>query len=546
MIFEQLNYVAKFLRPYKQELILAFALSAITNVLLLVPTIYMLQLFDRVMISKSTFSLIAITLICTFLLMIQAGAEYYRSKIVIAMGIKLDQAVSPILFKSSFEQQLSDNTESASQIFNDLAVVRQWLTGAGLFPILDLPWSPLYILVMFLLHPLLGWLTLIFIVFLSGLSIFASRYLGKDLTRADDEERQVDKYIHTKLRNVETIEVLGMFKSFYNRFIDLQTRALWNHAAVFSAQSKLSEFTQQIRLFLSSLALGAAALLVIEGEITIGAMIAAALLMSRATSPIDMITGGWRSYIDVKNSLIRLESFLSQPNKVKNNITAYKNLETITLANVVLKYPGSERLILDHASFKFERGQAYAIVGKSGCGKTSLLKAILGLTPLKNGTIKYDAIPIQQLDEISPIPKFGYLPQEIELFETTIAKNIARLQIIDPEKVVQAAKIVQLHEFILKLPEGYQSVLGVDGIILSGGQRQRIALARAIYDSPDIVVLDEPNSYLDQYGDRALIAALEFLRDNKATVFVATHREELLSTVDHILTIDNGLIQKLN
>jgi len=201
---------------------------------------------------------------------------------------------------------------------------------------------------------------------------------------------------------------------------------------------------------------------------------------------------------------------------------------------------------LDHASFKFERGQAYAIVGKSGCGKTSLLKAILGLTPLKNGTIKYDAIPIQQLDEISPIPKFGYLPQEIELFETTIAKNIARLQIIDPEKVVQAAKIVQLHEFILKLPEGYQSVLGVDGIILSGGQRQRIALARAIYDSPDIVVLDEPNSYLDQYGDRALIAALEFLRDNKATVFVATHREELLSTVDHILTIDNGLIQKLN
>jgi ATP-binding cassette subfamily C exporter for protease/lipase len=538
MILEQLRYITKFLRPYKQELFLALILSAITNVLLLVPTLYMLQLFDRVMISKSTFSLIAITVICMFLLIIQAASEYYRSKVVVAIGIKLDQTISTVLFQSSFKRQLRDNTESASQIFNDLAVVRQWLTGAGLFPILDLPWSPIYILVMFLLHPILGWLTLTFILVLFGLSVYASHYLGDALTQADDEERQVDNYVHTRLKNVETIDVLGMFKPFYQTFMHLQTKVIGNHVAVSTAQSKLSEFTQQIRMFLSSLALGAAALLVIEGELTIGAMIAAALLMSRATSPIDMIAAGWRSYVDVKNSLIRLESFTSETTTSKRDSFVSERFDSISLSDVVLEYPGATHPILNCTSFSFKCGKTYVITGKSGCGKTSFFKALLGLIPPISGSIYYGNVPIEQIDDCLSL-KFGYLPQEIELFETSLAENIGKLQPIDPEKIIQAAKITELHDFILKLPEGYETVLGSEAIILSGGQRQRVALARAIYDTPDIVILDEPNSYLDHYGDRALLSAIQYLKGINATVFISTHRDELLSIADQILSIED-------
>jgi ATP-binding cassette subfamily C exporter for protease/lipase len=529
-------------RTYKQELLLALVFSSVANIMMLVPTLYMLQIYDRVMISKSEITLVVVSII-TFGLMLTMGfAEWARSKVLIAAGVNLELALSQRLFRVSFLNRLKQTQKSTLQPFNDLAQLRQTLTGQSIYALLDAPWTPFYIVIMFLLHPWLGYLSLVFCVNLTLVAWFSAQMTKDSKDQSLEEETELNRFVHSKLRNAEVIEAHGMANNLKLRWWQRQVEVLKTGTEAENLESKLTSATKEITILKQSLALGVGALLVMEGELTVGAMIAANLLMTRATAPLDMMVNGWRGFKQSFESAKRLEELFDEfPEEVQRG-KSHSLKGAIELQNISVKVATRKTPILHEVSLQVRPGEAIAVVGASGSGKSTLAKVILGIWPSFAGQVSFDGVDIHEIDREFMGPQVGYLAQDVELFDGTIAENIARMSEVDHERVILAAQHVGMHETILHLPSGYDHQITGKGGALSSGQKQRVALARAIYGTPQILILDEPDSSLDEAGVNALEEVLKELKSAGTTIVLITHRESMLAFVDRIVEMKSGQI----
>jgi ATP-binding cassette subfamily C exporter for protease/lipase len=538
--FNHLNEIFYF---FKNELIVVGIFSLIVNILMLVPTLYMLQVYDRIMLSMNYGTLIIVSLITLYLFFVLSVSEYFRSKILIYSGVKLELKLNPILFKSSFTNYLNGKISNQENIFSDLTIIRQFITGNGIFAFFDAPWIPIYITILYFLHPNLGVIALLFLLIQMTLAWWTTTLSKPAHLKAIKAELISNNLFNSKFKLVETLEPMGMVGNLYKKWEITNKVALYNSLNEKNVNTKLMSISKFIRYSQQSLTLGAGAMLVLKGEISPGAMIAANVLMSRALAPVDLLVSVWNNFIGVKESYTRLSEILKTG---KNNLKQINNLipsGEVTISNLQVQVKHRKIPILNINNLQLRKGDVTVVLGESGSGKSTLARVLLGIQPTISGEVSLDGMEIHSWNRSELGPHLGYLPQEIELFDTTIAENIARSGEVDSQKVIAAAEEAGLHQMILRFPQGYDTPIGEAGEQLSGGQRQRIGLARAIYGDPKLVVLDEPNANLDEEGEIALIRAVTKLKDKGSTVVLISHRPNIIGVADNLIILHDGMVQ---
>ena len=527
---------------FRQEFLIVGLLSFLANLLMLAPVIYMLQIFDRVLGSQNELTLLALSIITLFLFGVMASSEWLRSRVLVRAGMRFDEQLSTRVFNASFESYLSQSTTNPSRAFGDLIQIRQFITGNGIFALFDAPWAPIYILVTFFLHPWLGMLSLLFVLIQAALAWFGHRHTVVPSEEAAMISSNNNNFLQSKLRNSEVLEAMGMISNLQNRWNKKYTVWIGKNSSAQGLTHRVTAWSKFIRYSQQSLGLGAGALLVIDGQLTPGAMIAANVLMGRALAPIDQLVSTWRGFVSCKNSFARLEQLLGQFPERDPALTRVGPTGKITLDSVFAGAAGRSTPILKNVSFEVAAGSVVAVLGPSGSGKSTLAQVIVGIWPDLTGETLLDNAPIQSWSRIDLGPHLGYLPQDVALFEGSIAENIARLGEVDSDKVIAAARSAGMHEMILRFPKGYDTSIGEAGNLLSGGQRQRIGLARAIYGEPTLIVLDEPNANLDDAGEMALLQTVREMKAKGKTVFLITHRPGAIAVADRLMLLKDGEI----
>ncbi len=531
------------LKLCKGAFISAAGFSMIINLLQLVPTIYMLQLYDRVVPTGNRSTLLMLTLIVIVLFLTMGALEWVRSQILVRVSSRLETLLNERLFQVAFIQSLyTGGQKASSQPLDDLTSLRQFMTGSGLFAFFDVPWMPVYIAVMFIFHPLYGWAAVATSIILIIIAIIQEKSTGKLLGEANTLAIAGRGLVNKNLRNAEVIESMGMLQNIRRRWVESTRQVLVLQATASSRAGLISGLSKVIRLSSQSLILGLGAYLVIENEITPGLMIAGSILLGRALAPIDIMIGSWKGFINARTQYKRLNEMLIQIPAESEKMTLPAPEGSFKIEAAVVIPPGAKTPVLKGITLAIAKGDVVGVIGPSGAGKSTFARALLGIWPTANGKIRLDGADVFAWNRHELGPFIGYLPQDIELFEGTISENIARFGDIDPEKVVDAAKMADVHDLILRLPEGYDTHIGASGGNLSGGQRQRIGLARALYGDPVVVVLDEPNSNLDEQGELALGNAISRLKQKRVTVIVITHRNNVLANVDKLLILNDGLL----
>lgn len=517
--------------------------SFFVNALMLVPSFYMLQVYGRVVTSGSIPTLVMLTLIMTILMGTMGSLEWVRSRIMVRLSTRLDILLSRDVYRASFKKALdSGGMDASAQPLNDLTGLRQFLTGNGLFAFFDTPWLPVYIGVMFLFHPWYGWFAIGCAIVLLMLAVVNEKLTGKAIADANKQNIAASLHTNKNLRNAEVIESMGMLETLMGRWGERQRQVLLLQSQASDKGGMVTSFSKTFRMLSQSLILGIGAYLAVKQEITPGLMIAGSILLGRALAPIDLMIGSWKGFISARSQYARLNEILDEQQAEPQRMSLPAPEGHVLVENLIVSAPGSKTPILKNISFAVPAGSVVGVIGPSASGKSTLARALLGVWAPQHGVVRLDGADINNWDKRELGPYVGYLPQDIELFEGSISENIARFREIEPDKVIQAAKAAGVHEMILQLPEGYDTVIGSDGVNLSGGQRQRVGLARAIYGSPRLIILDEPNSNLDEVGERALAMAIQQLKASGATVFIITHRTSILAQLDRLLVMSNGAI----
>ncbi len=518
------------------------AFSCVINIIGLTPALYMLQVYDRVLASNNETTLLMLTLLVVGLYGLSGMLEFARASVLIRVGNRFDMMLNERVFTAAFERNLRKLGGNPSQAIHDLTNLRQFLTGNALFAFFDAPWTPIYIAVTFMVHPLLGFITLGGSVVLFGLAWLTNVVTQKPLAEANQASIAAGAFANNHLRNAEVIEAMGMLPGLRQRWFSQHQRVLGLQTLASDRNARISTVTRFVRISLQSLILGAGALLVIEGSITAGMMIVCSILMGKALQPVELAIGTWKQSISTRGAYQRLDEMLQSAPPRGQTLSLPAPAGALSLENVYASAPGMQTTILKGLTFNIAPGEVVGVIGPSASGKSTLARLLVGVWQARAGTVRLDGADIFQWNKDELGPHVGYLPQDIELFEGTIAENIARFAEPDPAKVIDAAKRAGVHEMILHLPQGYDTRLGVDGASLSGGQKQRVALARAIYDNPRLVVLDEPNSNLDDVGEAALVEAIKDLKARGTTVILITHRMNVLNSVDKLLVLRDGMM----
>lgn len=517
--------------------------SCVINVLVLTGPLFMLQIYDRVMASRSTPTLIALAILVVVLYAFMGVLEAIRHAVLVRIGHRLDEIAGFPAFEAYVRAPLQRGpTAEAIRPIRDLDQVRQAIAGPGVIALFDLPWMPVYLGVLFVFHPVIGLVGIAGAVLLLAIAVtteIASRGAAKD-TGGRAQRRA--SLAEAGRRNIEVLQGMGMVGRF---------GALWRGAndAYLSSSDRLADIVNRFavlsrifRLTLQSGSLAVGAWLAINDQITAGTIVAASIIMSRGLQPIETVVSSWRSLITARESYGRLREFLSAA-PATTPMTLPAPRRDVRAERLVVAAPGSERPILQGVEFRLEAGRALGVIGPMGCGKTTLARALVGVWPAKGGAVRIDGAPVEQWPVEDLGRHVGYLPQDVELFDGTVEENIGRFDPDrTPETVIAAARAAGVHDLVLSLPDGYRTRLGEQGAVLSAGQRQQVALARALYGDPFVVVLDEPNSNLDGAGDIALGLAVASVKKRGGVVILVTHRTASLQLVDDLLLLTAGRV----
>ncbi len=516
--------------------------SLFINLLMLLPSIYMMQVYDRVLSSSSTSTLLMLTILAVVLFVMLGALEWVRSQILIRVSTRFDLLLNERLYKVLFRQSLMSGGRSSTQPLSDLLMLRQFLTGNGLFAFFDAPWLPVYVALLFLFHPAFGVVAIFSAVLLILLAIWNERATHDDLEQANKISVENANTTARNLRNAEVVHTLGMLPDLMTRWQEKQQKLIMLQAVASEKAGLIAALSKTYRITMQSLILGLGAWLAIDKQISPGLMIGGSILLGRALAPIDLMIGSWKQFLSARTAYERLNTLLGQFPAEPERMPLPMPKGNLSAEQAVIVPPGSKTAVIKGVNFSIQAGTFIALIGASASGKSTLARALLGIWPTANGVIRFDGADVSQLDRSLVGPGIGYLPQDIELFDGTIADNIARFGELDSNKVVAAAQAAGVHEMILQLPKGYDSEIGGTGGLLSAGQRQRVGLARALYGDPVLVVLDEPNSNLDDLGEQALARALVALKVRGCTVIVITHRVGILGMVDRIMVLNEGAL----
>jgi ATP-binding cassette subfamily C exporter for protease/lipase len=517
--------------------------SAIINLLLLVPSLYMLQVYDRVLASRNQTTLLMLTVMVLGAFLVMAALEYARSSILIRIGNRIDMRLNRRIYAAAFEQSLQGKASNAGQSLQDLTNMRQFVTGNGLFAFFDAPWFPIYLAVIFLFSPSLGVFALCGTIVLVALAFANELVSRKQLGEASNMAVAAGNLATNNLRNAEVIEAMGMLPNLQRRWFRLHGGFLALQAKASQKAGAIASLTKFVRTSVQSLVLGYGALLVLDGKMSGGMMVVASILMGRTLQPVEQLIGVWRTWSSTRSSWRRLNALLDANPPRTSVMSLPKPNGVLTVEAVTAAPPGTNAVALRNLNFSLQPGDVLGVIGPSGAGKSTLARLLVGIWPAGAGKVRLDAAEVFRWNKEELGPHIGYLPQDIELFAGTVSENIARFNEIDAEKVVAAAKLAGVHEIILQLPQGYDTQLGEGGAGLAGGQKQRIALARAMYGDPALLVLDEPNSNLDDAGEQALVEAIVQLRARGKTLVLITHRTSAIGVTNKLLVLRNGVAE---
>lgn len=526
-------------------LFLAFGFSMVINLLMLVAPIYMLQVYDRVLVSKSVDTLVALTLMAVAALLALGLLEMVRSLINVRIGVWVEQRLSAPLLKTAVLDKLDGAKNPSVQSLRDLASIKTFLTGNMMNPFMDSPWMPVYIAFIFMLHPYLGWVSTLGAVVLFTLAVVNELLTRGLLARDSGASMKALTEADLSIRNADAIESMGMLPNLLRRWQMIKAEGDAAHNRASSRNAFISATSRFIRLVLQICILGVGAWLAVNEQITPGAMIAASILMGRALAPVDQAIGAWKSAINVRQARDRIKEQLLRLKGEKEfmPLPAPKGLLEVDSLGYV--HPGQKDPVFAGVSFRLEPGESLGIIGPSASGKTTLARLLMGNLSARSGAVRLNNMDVRQWDSADLGQYCGYLPQDVELFSASVKENIARMGMVeDPAPVIKAARIAGCHDLILSLPEGYETEIGDRGASLSGGQKQRIGLARAIYGDPKLVVLDEPNSNLDFEGEQALLNALQVLKSLGSTTVIIGHRSGAIKHTDKLLYLKNGRVEK--
>ena len=517
-----------------------FILSLFINASMLVSPLYSMQIYDRVLTSRNIGTLLMLTLIAAMFLVLYGVLEFARSGVLARVGAQFEGVLRRPLFDTMMRAELSPRHRLGQQVIRDAEVIRDCLSSGPAAIICDLPWAPVFVILCYMQHAFLGW------VALSGASIlFALALLTEFVTRGSVDRtnrlaNEASRFVALALRNGEVVRGLGMGDIVLDRWSGTQSAVLAAHGTAIERAAAMHAVSKFARLAVQTALLCVGAWLAIDRQISPGAMMAASIIMGRALAPVEQAVGQWKRLVAFRSAYRRLEDLFQALPAQAAATSLPSPTGRIDVENVVVWPPAAHRPSVKGVSFSLNPGERLAIVGASASGKSSLARALAGVWPLHDGVIRIDGAGYSQWDPNRLGKHIGYLPQDIELFSGTVAENIARLAKVDDKAVVAAATAAGAHHAILRLPNGYDTPIGEGGVALSGGMRQRVGLARALYGNPRLLILDEPNSNLDEEGEKALAGALAAMKAAKQTVIVVTHRPQVLAHVDHVLVMSFG------
>jgi len=532
----------KLLGPYRYVIAYAAIASFVLDVLLLTSPIYMMQVFDRVMTSRSESTLIWLTLLATVLLLVYLAIDWLRGRMMTSMSRVLDRVLSERVLRVVMEDAAAPRPGKHAFLMRDATTLRGFIGGPAFVAMLEAPWLPFFLLIIYLVHPVLGWIAIISSLALMVLAIINNRISQKPLEELQKVGRQAGQYVELSLRNAEVVRGMGMFPGMVARWGKLNRDSLrlqFETGKVTALVMGINKFSRQ---FIQIIMLAAGVTLVLQYNATPGVIIAATFILGRAQMPLDQLISGWKSLVDAHAAYRRLDEGLAKIESGERtrlpDIEGRVEVERVTFGVV----PGAPP-ILKGIQFQIEAGEMLGLIGPSGSGKSTLVRLLTGVWPPVSGAVRIDGADVRhwQPEEIGP--QLGYLPQDIELFPGTVAENIARMGEPDSEAVVAAAQLAGAHDMVLRLTNGYDTEIGASGAALSGGQRQRIGLARALYGQPRLVILDEPNAFLDAEGESILVQTFHRLRESKVTLIVVTHKPSLLAEADKLLVLHDGMVR---
>ncbi|MEM7026216.1 MAG: type I secretion system permease/ATPase, partial [Pseudomonadota bacterium] len=533
--------IEQVLRRLKGVLAASVVFSLAVNLMILISPLYMMQIYNRVLPSRSESTLIMLTALVLFALAALATLEAVRSLVFVRVGCAVERDLNELVIDSSFRNMLHQHSASYDHALRDFDTLRGFIWSAMPSHLLDVLWVPLFVLCVFLLHPILGVIALGGAVCLVGFGVLHNVVTRSRLQEASQRNRGLSNVVERSLRHGQTLQAMGMLDHFKRRWIRERGQLIRLQATAADRTGIFAGITKSVRILLQTALLGVGALLAINDEVSAGVIVAASMLMSRALAPVEATIGGWRQCLSAHGAFQRLNRLFASAPALPERMPLPAPRGGLQLEDVVVWPTGSAEPTLRNVSFSLQPGEVLGLVGSSGSGKSTLARVAVGAWQPFSGKVRLDGAEISNYGREELGPYLGYLPQEVELFEGTVAENIARFGDLDAVSVVEAARRAGVHDMILGLSDGYETQLGPGGCVLSGGQRQRIGLARALYRSPVLVVLDEPNANLDSSGEAALIGAVETLKSLGSTVILVSHRPKILRDVDRLLLLKDGM-----
>ena len=534
----------EFIAQFRAYFLWAAFFSLVINVLMLAPALFMLQVFDRVVSSRSTETLVMLFVLTLFALLCMAYLDAIRARLLARAAIRLEKVLGPRILASMLRQSAHANRTLSLHGLRDVNALRAFLTGPGIIAIFDAPWVPLFIALIYVFHPLLGTVALGGALLLLALTVLNEKLSRRSLEAMQTDARAAGRFVDQSLGNAEVVGALGMVGNVTQDWREKSDKVLQSQYEANQIGSFLSSTTRFLRQMLQVVMLAAGAWLTIEQHATTGVMIAATIILGRALAPVEALIAGWKSLVEARGAYDRLATVIASESGAPDPMDLPPPKGALAVDNLVFGFRGQDLPIIRRVSFELAPGTSLAIVGPSAAGKSTLARLLVGVWHPNSGAVRLDGADIRSWPRERLGPYIGYLPQNVEIFGGTVSQNIARMGEVDSEEVIKAATRANAHEMILALPQGYDTPVGEGGTLLSAGQRQRLALARALYGNPSLVVLDEPNSNLDTVGEAALADAMRQLKAVGATLVVITHRLPLLSVVDKVMVLLHGAVEK--